>query len=94
MHSVSPDETPGGACRGLAASDETLRAATNLDVTVKTPSNYDVGQRSTAGQGKTEHGGGCKVKTKADILDILKVKNEAESSKVEKDLIGAAATAK
>ena len=34
------------------------------------------------------------VEIKVKILDILKVKNEAESSKVEKDVIGAAATAK
>ena len=93
MHSVSPDDTLGETTADSAASDETLRAATNPDISFKTP-DYDVSQWSTAGQDKTEHGGGCKVKTKADILDILKVKKEAGSSRVKKDMIGSTATAK
>ena len=60
----TPDEALGETAADSAASDETLRAVTKPDVIVKTPSKYDVGQRSTAGQDKMELGVDFMVKIK------------------------------
>ena len=75
-----------------AASGKILSTATDTNVMIRTSLNQETRQRSIAGQDKTKHWGGVKIK--AEILDILKVKNQAKKSKVEKDVVGAAATAK
>ena len=94
MDSVSPYEMLGEPAADSAASGEILRTATDPNVMIRMLLYHDTSQGSTTGQDKTKHGGGFMVKIKAEILDILKVKNEAESNKLEKDVVGAAATAK